>query len=254
LAVSASTAFPIAVCWTSRSNRLTRNWRLASSTPHIENFKEDNFHAGRYQAIAQASSVAFRPARRFETQSTALGRRAPSSTSARIKFGRLTTSRISPTQRLSDINKELTDAQSERIRSARRCNEFAKSGNCRFRSGTRSVGYSSAGFVSRNAYDLNSQASDALAQYGPNFPKVQRLQGQLKEIDQLILDEKKSIVDEIGQRLQRSPPARNAADAWPSINKKSKRTRCPSASSNTTFSSANAEGQQNSLRRHADQC
>jgi len=37
-----------------------------------------------------------------------------------------------------------------------------------------------------------------LAQYGPNFPKVQRLQGQLKEIDQLISDEKKSIIDQMG--------------------------------------------------------
>src|SRR5205814_3450384 len=46
--------------------------------------------------------------------------------------------------------------------------------------------------------DFNSQASDALAQYGPNFPKVQRLQGQLKEIEQLIFDEKKSIIDQMG--------------------------------------------------------
>jgi len=46
--------------------------------------------------------------------------------------------------------------------------------------------------------DLNAQASDALAQYGPNFPKVQRLQGQLKEVVQLIADEKKTIIDQMG--------------------------------------------------------
>src|SRR5438132_8177395 len=74
--------------------------------------------------------------------------------------------------------------------------EFAKSGNAD------SVPELRSDIVLQELYkkcgDLNSQASDALAQYGPNFPKVQRLHGQLKEIDQLIGDEKKSIIDQMG--------------------------------------------------------
>src|SRR5205814_7297945 len=64
--------------------------------------------------------------------------------------------------------------------------------------------------------DFNSQASDALAQYGPNFPKVQRLQGQLKEIEQLIFDEKKSSIEQIGNDYnaarQREPLLTQALD------------------------------------------
>ena len=43
--------------------------------------------------------------------------------------------------------------------------------------------------------DAASQYTDALAQYGPNFPKVQRLQAQLKEFDQTIEKEKQKILD-----------------------------------------------------------
>jgi capsular exopolysaccharide synthesis family protein len=37
--------------------------------------------------------------------------------------------------------------------------------------------------------------TDALNQYGPNFPKVQRLQAQLKEIDGLIENEEKNVIN-----------------------------------------------------------
>src|SRR5436190_3570708 len=74
--------------------------------------------------------------------------------------------------------------------------EFAKSGNADSVPELRSDIVLQDLFKKRG--DLNSQASDALAQYGPNFPKVQRLQGQLKEIEQLIFDEKKSIIDQMG--------------------------------------------------------
>jgi capsular exopolysaccharide synthesis family protein len=46
--------------------------------------------------------------------------------------------------------------------------------------------------------DLNGQYTEALAQYGPNFPKVQRLQGQVKEIDQNLEREKKAVVARLG--------------------------------------------------------
>src|SRR5690242_12620696 len=46
--------------------------------------------------------------------------------------------------------------------------------------------------------DAQTQYTDALNQYGPNFPKVQRLQAQLREIDQLIEKGKKNVVDQLG--------------------------------------------------------
>jgi len=160
---------------------------------HIENFKEDNFRS-RYQAIAQASSW-------LSDQLDDLKLKVQHSEDARIEYERknqiwqLDDKQNISTQRLSDINKELTDAQSERMK-RQALYEFAKSGNADSVPELRSDMVLQDLFKKRG--DLNSQASDALAQYGPNFPKVQRLQGQLKEIDQLISDEKKSIIDQMG--------------------------------------------------------
>jgi len=160
---------------------------------HIENFKEDNFRS-RYQAIAQASSW-------LSDQLDDLKLKVQHSEDARIEYERknqiweLDDKQNVSTQRLSDINKELTDAQSERMK-RQALYEFAKSGTADSVPELRSDAVLQDLFKKRG--DLNSQASDALAQYGPNFPKVQRLQGQLKEIDQLISDEKKSIIDQMG--------------------------------------------------------
>src|SRR5882762_2487431 len=160
---------------------------------HIENFKEDNFRS-RYQAIAQASSW-------LSDQLDDLKLKVQHSEDARLEYERknqiweLDGKQNISTQRLSDLNKELTDAQSERMK-RQALYEFAKSGNADSVPELRSDVVLQDLFKKRG--DLNEQASDALAQYGPNFPKVQRLQGQLKEIDQLILNEKKSIIDQMG--------------------------------------------------------
>jgi len=160
---------------------------------HIENFKADNFRS-RYQAIAQASSW-------LSDQLDDLKLKVQHSEDARLEYERknqiwqIDDKESISTQRLSDLNKELTDAQSERMK-RQALYEFAKSGNADSVPELRSDTVLQDLFKKRG--DLNSQASDALAQYGPNFPKVQRLQGQLKEIDRLILDEKKSIIDQMG--------------------------------------------------------
>jgi len=96
------------------------------------------------------------------------------------------------TQRLSDINKQLTDAQSDRMRKES-LYQFAKSGNL---DAVPAVQNNSAlGDLLKKRSDTASQYTDTLAQYGPNFPKVQRLQAQLKEFDQAIEKEKQKILD-----------------------------------------------------------
>src|SRR5207249_6091256 len=96
------------------------------------------------------------------------------------------------TQRLSDINKQLTDAQSERLKKES-LYQFAKAGNL---DAVPEVQNNSAlGDLFKKRSDTASQYTDALAQYGPNFPKVQRLQAQLKEFDQTIEKEKQKILD-----------------------------------------------------------
>jgi capsular exopolysaccharide synthesis family protein len=95
-------------------------------------------------------------------------------------------------QRLSDINKQLTDAQSERMKKES-LYQFAKSGNL---DAVPQVQNNAAlADLMKKRSDASSQYADALSQYGPNFPKVQRLQAQLKEFDQSIEKEKKNILD-----------------------------------------------------------
>src|SRR5258708_19425923 len=79
------------------------------------------------------------------------------------------------TQRLSDVNKQLTDAQSERMKKES-LYQFAKSGNLdavpEIQSNTTLME------LLRKHGDLTNQFNDALSQYGPNFPKDERLQAQ----------------------------------------------------------------------------
>src|SRR4029077_4368080 len=96
------------------------------------------------------------------------------------------------TQRLSDINKQLTDAQSDRMRKES-LYQFAKSGN--LDAVPEVQGNSVLADLMRKRADAAAQYADQLSQYGPNFPKVQRLQAQLKDLDQAIEKEKQKILD-----------------------------------------------------------
>ncbi len=90
------------------------------------------------------------------------------------------------TQRLADLNKEFTDAQSERLRKEALF-QFAKAGDIadvpQLRDNPTLQG------LTTKRQTASSDYNDALSQYGPNFPRVLRLQAQLKDIDQLIQKE-----------------------------------------------------------------
>jgi capsular exopolysaccharide synthesis family protein len=160
---------------------------------HIENFQTENFRS-RYDAIARASSW-------LQDQLNDLKVKVRSSEDARLEYERknqiweLDDKQNITTQRLSDLNKELTDAQSDRMRK-QALYEFAKSGNAdavpQLRENTVLQD------VMKKRSDTYTQYTEALNQYGPNFPKVQRLQAQIKEVDQLIDTEKKNVVDQMG--------------------------------------------------------
>ncbi len=157
---------------------------------HIASYIEQNFRS-KYEATTQASTW-------LADQLSELKIKVQKSEDARIAYERqnqiwtLDDKQNITTQRLSDINKQLTDAQSERMKKES-LYEFAKSGNL---DAVPQV-QSDAGLAEllRKRNDLSSQHSDALSQYGPNFPKVQRLQAQLKDLDANIEKEKKKIVD-----------------------------------------------------------
>jgi capsular exopolysaccharide synthesis family protein len=86
----------------------------------------------------------------------------------------------------------LTEAQSERMKKES-LYEFAKSGNLDAVPQVQSN--AALADLMKKRSDAMSQYTESLSQYGPNFPKVQRLQAQLKDFDQGIEKEKKNILD-----------------------------------------------------------
>src|SRR5467141_677862 len=143
---------------------------------HIASYIEQNFRS-KYEATTQASTW-------LADQLGELKVKVQRAEDARIAYERqnqiwtLDDKQNITTQRLSDVNKQLTEAQSERMRKES-LYQFAKSGNL---DAVPEIQSSSALTDSlKKRTDISSQYADALSQYGPNFPRVQRLQAQLKE-------------------------------------------------------------------------
>lgn len=159
---------------------------------HIENFIERNFRS-RYEATTQASSW-------LGDQLNELKIRVEKSEDARIAYERqnqiwtIDDKQSITTQRLGEINKELTEAQSERMKKEA-LYQLAQAGSLDSLPEVRESDLLQDLFKKRT--DAYTQYTAALNQYGPNFPRVQRLEEQLKEFDTLIDTEKKNIVTSI---------------------------------------------------------
>jgi polysaccharide biosynthesis transport protein len=89
-------------------------------------------------------------------------------------------------QRLADVNKALTDAQEDRMKKEALF-QFAKAGDIANVPQLRDNPALQALIQKRET--ASEEYNDALSQYGPNFPKVLRLQTQVKGMDQLIQKE-----------------------------------------------------------------
>jgi polysaccharide biosynthesis transport protein len=105
------------------------------------------------------------------------------------------------TQRLSEISRQLIEAQGERMKK-QSLFEFAKQGDADLVPQIRD----SAGVqeLLHRRGEVNAQYTESINQYGPNFPKVQRLQSQLKEIDQNLEREKRAVVARLGSEYRES--------------------------------------------------
>ena len=157
---------------------------------HIATYIEQNYRS-KYEATSQASDWLADQLRDFKIK-------VQKSEDARIGYERqnqiwtLDDKQNMTTQRLSDINKQYTDAQAERMRKES-LYEFAKAGNLdavpQLDSNTALTE------LLKKRGDASSDYAEALQQYGPNFPKVLRLKAQLKDIDDNIEKEKKKILD-----------------------------------------------------------
>jgi len=160
---------------------------------HITNFMEQNFRS-KYDATAKATGW-------LTEQLSELKVKVQNSEDARLSYERqhqiweLDDKRNITTQRLTDLNKELTDAQSDRMRKEA-LYEFAKAGNIDAVPQLRENNMLQE--LNKRRSDQYSRYVDAMNQYGPNFPRVQRLQAQLKELDALLNNEKRNILEALG--------------------------------------------------------
>ena len=156
---------------------------------HLENFKAQNIQS-RYEATLEAT-------RFLTSQLNELKLTVKQSEDARINYERQNQiwsvddkSNIT-TQRLADLDKQLTDAQGETLKK-QALYEYAKAGDIDAVPEIRADALLQD--LQKKRADLAVLYTDALSQYGPNFPKVQRLQGQMKEVDDQIARESKGII------------------------------------------------------------
>ena len=159
---------------------------------HLENFIEQNFRS-RYEATTQASSW-------LADQLNELKIRVEKSEDKRIAYERenqiwtIDDKQSITTQRLGEINKELTEAQTDRMKKEA-LYQLAQSGRLDALPEVRDSNLLQELYKKRA--DAHAEYTGALSQYGPNFPRVQRLQEQLKEFDALVDAEKKNVATTI---------------------------------------------------------
>jgi polysaccharide biosynthesis transport protein len=159
---------------------------------HLETYVQRNFKTS-FDATARATTF-------LREQLEELKKRVQNSEDARIAYERqnqiwtLDDKQNMTTQRFADANRELTLGQSERMRK-QSLYEFAKSGNL---SAVPQIQSNPAliDFQKKRAETM-AEYQEALDQFGPNYPKVQRLRMQIKELDVNIEKEKQNIVDSL---------------------------------------------------------
>jgi polysaccharide biosynthesis transport protein len=156
---------------------------------HLDNFKAQNIQS-RYEATLEAT-------RFLTSQLNELKLTVKQSEDARINYERQNQiwsvddkSNIT-TQRLADLDKQLTDAQGETLKK-QALYEYAKAGDIDAVPEIRSDPLLQD--LQKKRADLAVQFTEAVNQYGPNFPKVLRLQAQIKEVDDQVARESKGIV------------------------------------------------------------
>jgi polysaccharide biosynthesis transport protein len=156
---------------------------------HIATYIEQNFRS-RYDATTRATTW-------LTDQLEELKIKVQRAEDARIAYERqnqiwtLDDKQNITTQRLADVNRQLSDAQSERMKKES-LYEFAKEGNL---DAVPQVQNNTALMdVLKRRTEVSRDYNEALSQYGPNFPKVQRIQAQLKDVDDSIEKEKQRIL------------------------------------------------------------
>ncbi len=159
---------------------------------HLNNFIEQNFRS-RFEAATQASTW-------LAGQLNEMKIKVENAEDARLAYERenqiwtIDEKNDISTQKLADLNKQLTDAQADRI-NKEAVYQLAQSGNYDAIAAVRESPVIQD--ILKQQTTLSAQYTDAVNQYGPKYPKVVRLQAQIKDLDQLITREKVNIGNQV---------------------------------------------------------
>src|SRR5271156_7164974 len=159
---------------------------------HIKNFQYQNVRA-RYDETQQATVW-------LQGELDELKIKVQDSEDKRIAYERknqiwtLDDKQSITSQRLAEVNRAYTEAQEERMRKEA-FYEFAKAGDISQVPQLRDNPVLQGLMGKRET--LSEEYTEAINQYGPNFPKVQRLQAQLKDLDVLVQKENQNTLSRI---------------------------------------------------------
>ena len=157
----------------------------------VNNYIEYNFHQ-KYDATREASGF-------MEQQLDELKARVEKSQQALVDYERrnlivnIGDKQTVAEQRLSDLSKDLTTAQNERMQKQ----SVYELVNANPSQAALTAKDDLLGRLDEKYADLREEYVDALAQYGPNFPKVERLHEQLNEVQSIMERERKRVMAQV---------------------------------------------------------
>lgn len=159
---------------------------------HLQNFTEENFRS-KFDAATQASSW-------LSSELEELRVDVEKSEDARIAYQRenqiwqLDGKQDITTAKLADLSKAVTDAQTA-LAEKEAFYRMATSGEADASPAVRDNAFVQS--LMKQKSDLDEQYAEALSQYGPNFPKVQRIVAQQKQVDDDLASARKTAVESI---------------------------------------------------------
>ena len=161
---------------------------------HLQNYIEQNFRS-KYDATTQASNW-------LSAELEELRIKVEKSEDARLAYERdnhiwqIDEKQDISTSKLADLSKTVTEAQTD-LAEKEALYRMAESGNVDALPAARSNTVIQD--LLRRKTDLDENYTEALNQYGPNFPKVQRLAMQQKEIASDLSNAQKTVVESVDQ-------------------------------------------------------
>jgi succinoglycan biosynthesis transport protein ExoP len=161
---------------------------------HLQNYIEQNFRS-KYDATTQASNW-------LSSELEELRIKVEKSEDARIAYERqnqiwqIDEKQDITTQKLSDLSKAVTDAQTV-LAAKEALYRMAVAGSVDSIPGTQENGVLPN--LLKKKSDLDQQYADAVNLYGPNYPKVQRLAAQQKELDEDLAKARKTATESVQQ-------------------------------------------------------